>query len=98
MIRVLALASLFPDASRPVFGPFVERQTLALAAHPDVELQIVAPLIFAPFQTKKNGKASRSIGHAFTIFQRLRGGMMLGVWSVRCSRCSRRYERHFDLT
>jgi teichuronic acid biosynthesis glycosyltransferase TuaC len=49
MIRVLVLASLFPDASRPVFGPFVERQTLALAAHPDVELQIVAPLGIPPW-------------------------------------------------
>ena len=51
MLRVLTLSTLFPDASRPNLGPFVELQTRALAAHPDVELQIVAPrgLPPAPF-------------------------------------------------
>lgn len=48
MLRVLTLSSLFPDASRPRFGPFVERQTLGLAAHPDVELRVVAPLGIPP--------------------------------------------------
>ncbi len=43
MLRVLTLATLFPDVNRPVLGTFVERQTLGLAAHPDVELQIVVP-------------------------------------------------------
>ena len=32
MLRVLTLATLFPNARRPTFGVFVERQTLALAA------------------------------------------------------------------
>jgi len=49
MLRVLSLASLFPDASRPNFGVFVERQTLGLAAHPDVELRLVAPRGLPPF-------------------------------------------------
>jgi len=44
MLRVLTLATLFPDASRPNFGVFVERQTLGLAAHPDVELRVIAPI------------------------------------------------------
>jgi teichuronic acid biosynthesis glycosyltransferase TuaC len=48
MLRVLTLSTLFPDASRPVFGPFVERQTLGLAAHPEVELQVVAPIGLPP--------------------------------------------------
>lgn len=48
MLRVLTLSTLFPDVSRPVFGPFVERQTLGLAAHPDVELQVVAPIGLPP--------------------------------------------------
>lgn len=48
-LRVLTLASLFPDASRPTLGPFVERQTLGLAAHPDVELQVVSPRGLPPF-------------------------------------------------
>ena len=43
MLRVLTLSTLFPDRTRPTFGIFVERQTLGLAAHPDVELRVVAP-------------------------------------------------------
>jgi teichuronic acid biosynthesis glycosyltransferase TuaC len=49
MLRVLTLSSLFPDATRPVFGPFVERQTLGLAAHPDVEVRVVAPIGIPPW-------------------------------------------------
>ncbi len=49
MLRVLTLASLFPDSSRPTFGPFVERQTLGLASHPDVELRVVAPIGVPPW-------------------------------------------------
>ena len=44
MLRVLTLTTLFPNARQPGFGGFVERQTLALAAHPDVELRVVAPI------------------------------------------------------
>ncbi|CAN5382679.1 glycosyltransferase family 4 protein [soil metagenome] len=44
MLRVLTLSSLFPDASRPNFGVFVERQTLGLAAHPDTLLKVLAPV------------------------------------------------------
>ncbi|WP_404367480.1 glycosyltransferase [Sphingomonas sp. MMS24-J45] len=49
MLRVLTLSTLFPDATRPNFGVFVERQTLGLAAHPDVELQLVAPVGLPPW-------------------------------------------------
>ncbi|WEK42720.1 MAG: glycosyltransferase [Candidatus Sphingomonas colombiensis] len=49
MLRVLTLSSLFPDASRPNFGVFVERQTLGLAAHPDVALTVVAPVGLPPW-------------------------------------------------
>jgi len=48
MLRVLTLSTLFPDATRPTFGPFVERQTLGLAAHPDVELRVMAPVGIPP--------------------------------------------------
>ena len=44
MLRVLTLSSLFPDAGRPGFGGFVERQTLGLAALPDVTVTVVAPV------------------------------------------------------
>ena len=49
MLRVLTLASLFPDATRPVFGVFVERQTLGLAARDDVDLTVIAPLGIPPW-------------------------------------------------
>ena len=49
MLRVLTLSSLFPDASRPNFGVFVERQTLGLAAHPGVDLKVVVPRGMPPF-------------------------------------------------
>ncbi len=49
MLRVLTLATLFPDATRPRLGPFVDRQTRELAVHPDVELQVVAPRGLPPW-------------------------------------------------
>lgn len=49
MLRVLTLSTLFPDASRPTLGPFVERQTLGLAAHPDVALKLVSPRGLPPW-------------------------------------------------
>jgi len=49
MLRVLTLATLFPDVTRPNFGVFVERQTLGLAAHPDVQVKVVAPVGLPPF-------------------------------------------------
>ena len=49
MLRVLTFASLFPNENRPTLGPFVERQTLGLAAHPDVELHVVSPRGLPPF-------------------------------------------------
>ena len=55
MLRVLTLSSLFPDASRPNFGVFVERQTLGLAAHPEVELKLVAPLGLPPWRLSRRG-------------------------------------------
>jgi glycosyltransferase involved in cell wall biosynthesis len=44
MLRVLTLATLFPNEARPTFGGFVERQTRALAERDDVEVQVVAPV------------------------------------------------------
>lgn len=42
-LRVLSLATLFPDAARPNFGLFVEQSLRALAAQPGVELTVVVP-------------------------------------------------------
>lgn len=44
MLRVLILSTLFPNAAEPTLGVFVERQTLGLAALPDVEVEVVAPV------------------------------------------------------
>jgi glycosyltransferase involved in cell wall biosynthesis len=44
MLRVLTLATLFPNGLRPTLGVFVERQTQALAARDNVEVRVVAPV------------------------------------------------------
>jgi teichuronic acid biosynthesis glycosyltransferase TuaC len=44
MLRVLTLATLFPNHLRPTLGGFVERQTQALAAQQGVEVRVVAPV------------------------------------------------------
>jgi glycosyltransferase involved in cell wall biosynthesis len=49
MLRVLTLSTLYPDPSRPNFGPFVELQTRGLEAHSEVELQVMAPRGIPPF-------------------------------------------------
>ena len=48
-LRILSIATLFPDAARPNFGLFVEKSLLALAAQPGVMLTIVAPIGLPPF-------------------------------------------------
>jgi len=56
MLRVLTLSTLFPDATRRNFGGFVERQTLGIAAHPDVDLRVVAPIGLPPFPLALRGR------------------------------------------
>lgn len=56
MLRVLTLSTLFPDASRPNFGIFVERQTLGLAAHPEVDLRVIAPVGLPPFPLSRSSR------------------------------------------
>jgi len=48
-LRVLALSTLFPDATRPNFGVFVERQTAELARRPGVSVTVVAPVGVPPW-------------------------------------------------
>ena len=47
-LRVLSIATLYPDASRPNFGVFVERSLQALSARGDIDLTLVAPLGMPP--------------------------------------------------
>ena len=49
MLRVLTLATLFPDSGRPDFGRFVLRQTQALAAREGVAVEVVAPVGLPPW-------------------------------------------------
>ena len=49
MLRVLTLSTLYPSAARPGFGLFVEGQTARLAARPDVDLRVIAPVGVPPF-------------------------------------------------
>ncbi|WP_017670661.1 glycosyltransferase [Blastomonas sp. AAP53] len=48
-MRILTLATLFPNAARPNFGIFVERQTAALAAHADVDITVISPQAIPPW-------------------------------------------------
>lgn len=52
MMRILTLATLFPNIARPNFGVFVERQCQNLAVHSDVELTIINPIAMPPFPLK----------------------------------------------
>ena len=49
MLRVLTLSTLYPDATRPNFGVFVERQTRGLARLPDTQVTVVAPIGLPPW-------------------------------------------------
>jgi teichuronic acid biosynthesis glycosyltransferase TuaC len=48
-LRVLTLSTLFPDATRPNFGMFVERQTRELASRDGVDLTVIAPIGLPPW-------------------------------------------------
>lgn len=48
-LRVLSIATLFPDAARPNFGLFVEKSLRALATQSGVDLTIVAPVGLPPW-------------------------------------------------
>jgi glycosyltransferase involved in cell wall biosynthesis len=49
MLRVLTLSTLYPDAGRPTFGVFVERQSQALAAREGVEVQVASGFGLPPW-------------------------------------------------
>ena len=48
-IRVLSLATLFPDSARPNFGLFVAQSLRALADQPGIDLTVIAPAGLPPF-------------------------------------------------
>ena len=48
MKRLLSLATLYPNAHRPRFGPFVARQMEALAARGDWDVTVLNPIGVPP--------------------------------------------------
>lgn len=54
MLRVLTLATLFPDSGRPDFGRFVLRQTQELAAREGVAVEVVAPVGLPPWPLSRH--------------------------------------------
>lgn len=48
-LRVLTLSTLFPDATRPNFGVFVEQQTRELASRVEIDLTVIAPVGTPPW-------------------------------------------------
>ncbi|RYD40289.1 MAG: glycosyltransferase family 4 protein, partial [Sphingomonadales bacterium] len=65
-LRVLSIATLFPDAARPNFGLFVERSLRALAAQPGIDLTVAAPVGLPPFPLSlhKRYRALRDLPHS----------------------------------
>jgi glycosyltransferase involved in cell wall biosynthesis len=55
-LRILSIATLFPDAARPTFGLFVEKSLRALAAQPGIDLTVVAPVGLPPFPLSLHGR------------------------------------------
>jgi teichuronic acid biosynthesis glycosyltransferase TuaC len=59
MLRVLTLATLFPDSRRRDFGRFVLRQTQALAAREGVAVEVVAPVGVPPWPLSRHPHYAR---------------------------------------
>lgn len=55
-VRVLTYTGLFPNAVRPRHGIFVAKRTVRVAALPDVDLRVVAPVPFFPFRGRVFGE------------------------------------------
>src|SRR3546814_16174509 len=65
-LRVLSIATLFPDAARPNFGLFVERSLRSLAAQPGIDLTVVAPVGLPPWPLSLPPRSDeRRLGNAF---------------------------------
>ncbi|WOE74280.1 glycosyltransferase [Alterisphingorhabdus coralli] len=48
-MRILTLATLYPNPSKPNFGIFVARQTEKLASLPDIDVTVINPVSLPPF-------------------------------------------------
>jgi teichuronic acid biosynthesis glycosyltransferase TuaC len=53
-LRILTLATLFPNAVRPNFGIFVERQTAGLAARGGIDVTVINPIGIPPWPLNRS--------------------------------------------
>jgi teichuronic acid biosynthesis glycosyltransferase TuaC len=53
-LRILTLATLFPNAAQPNFGIFVERQTAGLAARDGVDVTVINPIGMPPWPLSRS--------------------------------------------
>jgi len=108
-LRVLSIATLFPDAARPNFGLFVEKSLRALAAQPGIALTLVALVGLPPFPLSlhKRYRALRDLPRAeswngltvlrprFTLIPRI--GARLNPAKVARAALSAVHGRQFDV-
>lgn len=71
-LRVLSIATLYPNDLTPNFGIFVERQMQAVAARGDVDLTVINPIGMPPFPFSLHPRYRAR--HAIA-FEELRGGV-----------------------
>ncbi len=55
-MKILTLTTLYPNASQPNHGVFVENRLLNLLSHAPVESRVVAPVPWFPFRSKVFGR------------------------------------------
>lgn len=55
-MRILTLATLFPNAARPNFGIFVERQTAALATQFGTDITVISPQAVPPWPVSRHAR------------------------------------------
>lgn len=60
MLRVLSIATLYPNAERPTFGTFVARQFEALAARGDWEVTVINPIGLPPVAAGRYAALARA--------------------------------------
>lgn len=53
-MRILTLATLFPNAARPNFGIFVERQTAELASREGIDVTVISPQAIPPWPLSRH--------------------------------------------
>lgn len=53
-MRILTLATLFPNAARPNFGIFVERQTAELASRDGIDVTVISPQAIPPWPLSRH--------------------------------------------